>query len=341
MTAWRDDPTAWAATMASRRVLVVGDSMLDRYWSGDVFRISPEAPVPVVQVRREEDRPGGAANVALNIRALGAEATLRSIVGDDADGRRLGALLSQAGVPAHMTIDEHLRTTLKLRVVAQSQQMLRADFEQAPSAAALDALWQDFQLDLMPYHAVLFSDYAKGALRDVGRMIGVARAKGMKVLVDPKGRDFARYRGADVITPNQAELQAVVGPWSDEQDLQHKVDALCATFDFGALLLTRSGEGMTLFERGRALYVAAQQVEIADVTGAGDTVIAVMSMMVAAGVPLDDAVRVANHAGGLAVTKFGTASLSPAEVFGTGPASPVQEPTGGPPPQATARRAVS
>jgi rfaE bifunctional protein kinase chain/domain len=302
--------------MASRRVLVVGDAMLDRYWSGDVFRISPEAPVPVVQVRREEDRPGGAANVALNICALGAQATLRGVVGGDEEGRRLRELLRGAGVCAQLGVDPAVRTTLKLRVVARSQQMLRADFEQTPDAAALDTLWREFEQDRAPYHAVLFSDYAKGTLRDVERMIALARARGLKVLVDPKGRDYGRYRGADVITPNRAELQAVVGPWSDEHDLQRRAFDLCAALDVGALLLTRSEEGMTLFERGRVLHVPAQQVEIADVTGAGDTVIAVVAMMVAADLPLDEAVRVANRAGGLAVTKFGTASLSATEVFG-------------------------
>jgi rfaE bifunctional protein kinase chain/domain len=318
MTVSIDDPAAWARSMASRHVLVVGDAMLDRYWHGDAFRISPEAPVPVVQVRREEDRPGGAANVAVNIRALGGQATLRGVVGDDADGRRLRELLHEAGVHDRLGGDASLRTTLKLRVVARSQQMLRADFEQGPSAAALATLWQDFLLDPTPYDAVLFSDYAKGALRDVQRMIEQARARGLKVLVDPKGRDYARYRGADLVTPNRAELQAVVGPWSDEQDLQDKARGLCAALGFGALLLTRSEEGMTLFELDRTLHVPAQQVEIADVTGAGDTVIAVMAMMVAAGVPLAAAVRVANRAGGLAVTRFGTSSLSPAEVLGAG-----------------------
>ena len=311
------DPAVWRSVMSSRRIVVVGDAMLDRYWSGDVWRISPEAPVPVVQVRRQDDRPGGAANVAVNICALGARVTLRSIVGDDEEGRVLSRLLSAAGVETHLRVDEGLRTTMKLRVVARTQQMLRADFEDVPGAASLAGLGQDVAQDDAPCHAILFSDYAKGALRDVASMIALARSRGVKVLVDPKGLDYSRYRGADVLTPNRAELQAVIGPWTDEADLAQRVQALCAGLDIGALVLTRSEEGMTLFDGGGSVHhVPAHQVEIADVTGAGDTVIAVLAMLVAAEVPLTQAVSLANRAGALAVAKFGTAALSPSELLG-------------------------
>lgn len=317
MSRLTQDPAAWLSVMASRRILVVGDVMLDRYWTGDVSRISPEAPVPVVQVRRQEDRPGGAANVAVNICALGARVALRGIVGDDEEGRLLGKLLATAGVEAQLRVDDGLRTTMKLRVVARTQQMLRADFEDQPGGAALDGLRQDFAQDEAAHHAILFSDYAKGALRDVAAMIAVARSRGVKVLVDPKGVDFSRYRGADVLTPNRAELQAVIGPWTDEADLAQRVQVLCARLDVGALVLTRSEEGMSLFGPGGAVHhLPAHQVEIADVTGAGDTVIAVLAMLVAADVPLLQALPLANRAGALSVAKFGTAALSPAELLG-------------------------
>lgn len=315
MSMLTQDPAAWLSVMTSRRIVVVGDAMLDRYWRGDVCRISPEAPVPVVQVRGQDDRPGGAANVAVNLCALGARVTLRSIVGDDEAGRLLVQLLAAAGVRTHLRVDAGLRTTMKLRVVARTQQMLRADFEDVPGAASLAGLGQDFEQDEVPYHAVLFSDYAKGALRDVASMIAVARARGVKVLVDPKGLDFSRYRGADVLTPNRAELQAVIGPWADEADLARRVQALCARLDIGALVLTRSEEGISLFDRGSVHHLPAHPVEIADVTGAGDSVIAVLAMLVAADVPLVQALPVANRAGALSVAKFGTATLSPSELL--------------------------
>ncbi|WP_416547585.1 D-glycero-beta-D-manno-heptose-7-phosphate kinase [Limnohabitans sp. DCL3] len=305
-----------AAVLASSKVLVVGDVMLDRYFMGDVFRISPEAPVPILQVMEEETRPGGAANVAMNIKALGGQVSLQSIVGRDAAGEELSRLLKQAGISAQLLADEGLRTTMKWRLVARSQQMLRADFEDRPGEKALAILLEHFSNELLNHQAVLISDYAKGALVDVQRMISLAKQKGLKVLVDPKGSDFSKYKGADLITPNRQELMHIIGPWQDEDQLRMKVTQLCESLEIQSLVLTRAEEGMTLFEPGHRVHLPAQQVEIADVTGAGDTVIAVLAMLLASDVPLVQAMALANRAGGLVVAKFGTATLSAPELLG-------------------------
>lgn len=305
-----------AAVLASSKVLVVGDVMLDRYFMGDVFRISPEAPVPILQVMEEETRPGGAANVAMNIKALGGQVSLQSIVGRDAAGEELSRLLKQAGISAQLLADEGLRTTMKWRLVARSQQMLRADFEDRPGEKALAILLEYFSNELLNHQAVLISDYAKGALVDVQRMISLAKQKGLKVLVDPKGSDFSKYKGADLITPNRQELMHIIGPWQDEDQLRMKVTQLCESLKIQSLVLTRAEEGMTLFEPGQRVHLPAQQVEIADVTGAGDTVIAVLAMLLASDVPLVQAMALANRAGGLVVAKFGTATLSAPELLG-------------------------
>lgn len=305
-----------AAVLASSKVLVVGDVMLDRYFMGDVFRISPEAPVPILQVMEEETRPGGAANVAMNIKALGGQVSLQSIVGRDAAGEELSRLLKQAGISAQLLADEGLRTTMKWRLVARSQQMLRADFEDRPGEKALAILLEHFSNELLNHQAVLISDYAKGALVDVQRMISLAKQKGLKVLVDPKGSDFSKYKGADLITPNRQELMHIIGPWQDEDQLRMKVTQLCESLEIQSLVLTRAEEGMTLFEPGQRVHLPAQQVEIADVTGAGDTVIAVLAMLLASDVPLVQAMALANRAGGLVVAKFGTATLSAPELLG-------------------------
>jgi len=305
-----------ATVLASSKVLVVGDVMLDRYLMGDVSRISPEAPVPILQVMDEESRPGGAANVAMNIKALGGQVGLHSIVGCDAAGEELSRLLKQAGISAQLVCDEGLRTTMKLRLVARSQQMLRADFEDQPGEKALANLFENFSQALHAHHAVLISDYAKGALVDVQKMIGLAKQQGLKVLVDPKGNDFSKYKGADLITPNRLELLNIIGPWQHEDQLRLKVMQLCESLNIRSLVLTRAEEGMTLFEKDRTVHLPAQQVEIADVTGAGDTVIAVLAMLVASDVPLVHAMALANRAGGLVVAKFGTATLSAPELWG-------------------------
>jgi len=301
--------------LSQARVLVVGDVMLDRYWYGAVDRISPEAPVPVVRVTREEERIGAAANVAYNVVTLGAQSSLLTVVGDDEASHKLEALVAQTGIQAHFGRDAQLKTTVKLRVIGRQQQLLRMDFENTPKSEILASQTAAF-LDLLPRHdAVLFSDYGKGGLAHVSDMIARAQAAGKPILIDPKGTDYSRYQGATVITPNRAELQQVIGPWQDEAELQTKAQALRERLGLQALLLTRSEEGMTLFDADGQVSVSAQAREVFDVTGAGDTVIATLAAMVAAGLSLRDALPLANRAGGVVVGKFGTATVSYEELF--------------------------
>ncbi|MEY4268635.1 MAG: hypothetical protein RIS90_3170 [Pseudomonadota bacterium] len=301
--------------LQNARVLVVGDVMLDRYWYGSVDRISPEAPVPVVRVTREEERNGGAANVAYNVVSLGAQASLLTVVGDDEASRKLEALVAVTGIRTHFGRDPALKTTVKLRVIGRQQQLIRLDFENTPKTEVLASQTAAFQR-LMPEHgAVLFSDYGKGGLAHVSDMIASARAAGKPILIDPKGSDYSRYRDANVITPNRAELQQVIGAWSDEADLQTKCQNLREQLRLEAVLLTRSEEGMTLFDAQGRTHVSAQAREVFDVTGAGDTVIATLAALVAAGWSLRQALPAANRAGGLVVGKFGTASVSYEELF--------------------------
>jgi rfaE bifunctional protein kinase chain/domain len=301
--------------IAKARVLVVGDAMLDRYWHGAVERISPEAPVPVVKVSREEERIGAAANVAYNVSTIGAQASFLGVVGDDEPGQRLEKLLQETGIRTHLKRDPGLRTTVKLRVIGRQQQLLRMDFENEPDHEVL-ALQNEAFAELVPLHdAVLFSDYGKGGLAHIPTMIAAARAAGKVVLVDPKGHDYGRYRGASVITPNRAELQDVVGRWSSEEELRTKAQNLRASLNLGALLVTRSEEGMTLYDANGDFTVKAQAREVFDVTGAGDTVIATLATMAAAGLSLREAVPIANKAGGIVVGKFGTATVSYEELF--------------------------
>jgi rfaE bifunctional protein kinase chain/domain len=302
--------------IAQRRILVVGDIMLDRYWYGEVARISPEAPVPVVHIRREENRLGGAANVAINIKTLGAQLTLLSTVGQDEAARSLRALLEQSGIQAELGEDPGMETIVKLRVIGRAQQMLRIDFEKEPDHEVLAGMLGRFEVLLASHDVVLFSDYGKGGLAHIPKMIELARAAAKPVLVDPKGSDYSRYRGASVITPNRAELAQVIGAWRNEIDLQQKAEALSQSLSLQALLVTRSEEGMTLFEAGRVSSVPANAREVVDVTGAGDTVIATLALMVACGLDLSQAMAWANRAGGLVVAKFGTASLSYEELRG-------------------------
>ena len=296
--------------IAQCRVLVVGDVMLDRYWHGEVARISPEAPVPVVHIKREESRLGGAANVALNVKTLGARVTLLSMVGQDDAARILRQLLRTQGIAFELGEAPGMETVVKLRVIGRGQQMLRIDFEKEPDHEILSNMLERFCNLLVEHDVVLFSDYGKGGLAHIPKMIRLARAAGKPVLIDPKGTDWSRYSGATVITPNCAELAQVLGSWQDEVSLGNKVEALLVKLHLEALLLTRSEDGMSLFEAGRASSVPAQAREVADVTGAGDTVIATLALMVACGLELGQAMVWANKAGGLVVAKFGTASLT-------------------------------
>ncbi|MFM2343386.1 MAG: D-glycero-beta-D-manno-heptose-7-phosphate kinase [Pseudomonadota bacterium] len=307
-------------TLGQARVLVVGDAMLDRYWFGAVERISPEAPVPVVRVSREEERLGGAANVALNVKTLGAQCTLLTVVGDDEPARRLRQLLEEQGVSTVLGSDPKLYTIVKLRVIGRSQQLIRVDFENQPEHEVLQQMLADYERVLPEHDAVLFSDYGKGGLTHIPRMIELARAAGKPVLVDPKGSDYSRYAGATTLTPNRAELAQVVGQWRDEADLHRRAHALREELGLDGLVLTRSEEGMSLFESAGGqpthFQVPAQAREVFDVTGAGDTVIATLAALLACGMSLRDAVPLANRAGSIVVGKFGTASCSFEELFG-------------------------
>jgi len=297
------------------RVLVVGDVMLDRYWFGDVERISPEAPVPVVCVARTDDRLGGAANVARNVAALGATTSLIGVIGADEPGDCVRRLLETSGVEPHLFVDAAVKTTIKLRVIGRTQQLLRIDFENKPTDDALLAKLDEFERVVSAHDVVVFSDYGKGGLTHIPRMIATARARGRRVLVDPKGSEYGRYRGAHIITPNRAELREVVGRWADEAELTRKAQALRRDLGLEALLLTRSEEGMSLYGEDSTLNVPTVAREVFDVSGAGDTVIATMAAALAAGASLEDAVRLSNQAAGIVVGKLGTAVVTADELF--------------------------
>ncbi len=305
-----------AQAVARARVLVVGDVMLDRYWFGEVERISPEAPVPVVRVARREDRLGGAANVARNIAALGAQATLVGVVGADEAGDRIAALAAEAGVRTDLVADPERHTTLKMRVLGRQQQLLRVDFEEEPGPAMLDGVDLALARELPACDVLVLSDYAKGALARVQGLIAQARARNIPVLVDPKGDDYTRYRGATLVTPNRAEMQQAVGRWSNESQLTDRAQALRQDLDLEALLVTRSEQGMTLFTQAGREHVEAQAHEVFDVSGAGDTVLATLAVMRAAGLSWLDAMRWANRAGGIVVGKLGTSVVTGAELAG-------------------------
>jgi rfaE bifunctional protein kinase chain/domain len=302
--------------VARHSILVAGDVMLDRYWFGDVERISPEAPVPIVSIRRTEERLGGAANVARNMTALGARSGLLTVLGKDEAANAVTRLLGESSITAHLHADDSLPTTVKLRIVGRRQQMLRADFESQPDHDVLLEHLDNYRSLLGSYDVVVLSDYGKGGLAHIEEMIGAARAAGKQVLVDPKGDDYSRYAGATVVTPNLSELRAVVGRWRGETDLAERAQRLRSELRLAALLLTRSEEGMTLYTADGQRSVPAQAREVFDVSGAGDTVIAVLAVMLACGLDLWDAVQIANRAGGIVVGKLGTATVSYDELSG-------------------------
>jgi rfaE bifunctional protein kinase chain/domain len=302
------------AQFAKANLLVVGDVMLDRYWFGDSDRISPEAPVPVVQVSKVDERLGGAANVARNVAALGANTTILGVVGEDEAGNRISELLRQSGVNSQLEVDPKVPTTVKLRVIARQQQLIRLDFEEPPSQTALEHKLARFEKALGTADVLVLSDYGKGALSQVAAMIEYARAQNKVILVDPKGEDYEKYRGATVITPNRSELRQVVGRWADEADLTQRAQDLRRSLGIQALLLTRSEEGMSLFTDQGVSHVRAQAREVFDVSGAGDTVIATLAVALAAQWPLDRAMALANRAGGIVVGKLGTATVTSEEL---------------------------
>jgi len=297
------------------RILVVGDVMLDRYWFGDVARISPEAPVPVVKINRQEERLGGAANVARNAAALGANSTLLSVVGNDEAGAAVARLLQVDGIHASLHQDPTLATIIKLRVIGRQQQLLRIDFETPPSDAVLADKLDRFHAMLADYALVILSDYGKGGLTHIEAMIAAANTRGVPVLVDPKGDDFARYRNATLLTPNRSEFREVAGSWKSEDEFRAKAKALRLELNLKGLLITRSEEGMTLFTAEGVFHQATEAQEVFDVSGAGDTVIATLGVMLAAGLTLEQSVTWANRAAGIVVGKLGTAVVHPQELF--------------------------
>ncbi len=296
-------------------ILVVGDVMLDRYWHGGTTRISPEAPVPVVKVGQAEDRPGGAANVALNIAALGAGASVIGVIGDDEAGQVLQGRLKAAGIRTDFQVSRLKPTVTKLRVVSRHQQLLRMDFEE-PFDESDSSEFVDKARILMPYmDALVLSDYAKGSLQDCRDLIGLARQSGVPILVDPKGSDFSRYRGATLLTPNMSEFEAIVGRCRSEQEMAERGARLMAELDLQGLLITRGESGMTLLRPNQVeLHLPARAREVFDVTGAGDTVIAMMAAVLASGQSLPEAMALANLAAGIVVGKLGTATVNAPEL---------------------------
>lgn len=297
------------------RLLIVGDVMLDRYWFGDVSRISPEAPVPVVRVERREERLGGAANVARNAAALGAHTALLGVVGQDEAGNAIEQMLLDLKIQSYLNRDVSISTIIKLRVIGRQQQLLRIDFENPPADTVLRDKLTQFNALLPQYNVIVLSDYAKGSLVNVADMIASARKLGKRILVDPKGEDFSPYAGASMLTPNKAELKRIVGSWRNEEELTAKAQQLRMALELEALLLTRSEEGMTLYTEHEVMHMPAMAREVYDVSGAGDTVIATMAVMLGAGVPIKEAVSIANRAGGIVVGKLGTATVTKEELF--------------------------
>lgn len=300
---------------AAARVLVVGDVMLDRYWHGATGRISPEAPVPVVNVKKNEERPGGAANVALNVVALGAQSTLIGMTGVDEAADALDAQLQRVGVACAFARYADFPTITKLRVMSRHQQLIRLDFEESFHQVDATALIEKYQAQLTSHDVVILSDYNKGALAQVQALISAAKAQNCPILVDPKGSSFDKYRGATLLTPNYAEFEAVVGPCHSEEEIAEKGLALIESLDLSALLVTRSEHGMTLLQPGQpALNLPAQAKEVFDVTGAGDTVIATLASSLAAGRSLAQSCALANAAASIVVGKMGTSTVNAQEL---------------------------
>ena len=300
--------------MSASNVTVIGDVMLDRFWTGATQRMSPEAPVPVVNVSSQEDRAGGAGNVAVNLAQLGLTVSLVGLCGDDDHARALRRCVEEAGVRWNV-MPCAAETIVKLRVLSRNQQLLRMDFEESLSPHANDLFVGFAAQHLIDADLIVFSDYAKGSLALIESLIARCRSLGKTTLVDPKGHEFERYRGATVLTPNLTELEAVVGPCQDEATLVEKAEALRSTLELEAVLVTRSEAGMTLIQSGAApQHFAASAQEVFDVTGAGDTVIATLAGCLSAGLPMAESARIANRAAGVVVAKLGTASVSPQEL---------------------------
>ncbi|MEX2124415.1 MAG: bifunctional D-glycero-beta-D-manno-heptose-7-phosphate kinase/D-glycero-beta-D-manno-heptose 1-phosphate adenylyltransferase HldE [Woeseia sp.] len=297
------------------RVLVAGDVMLDRYLFGGTTRISPEAPVPVVHVRKSDDRPGGAANVAVNLASLGVKTTLLGVVGEDEEAGKLRSVLERHGIGCHFSSSGSRPTITKTRVQSRGQQLIRLDREEPTGGSACPSLVKPLTAALQGVDAVVLSDYGKGALNDVAEMIAACRSVDIPVFVDPKGRDFGKYRGATVITPNQSEFEAVAGCPESDQDMVQRARSMLDELELDALLVTRSEKGMLLVEAGEEpVFLSTHAREVYDVTGAGDTVIATLAAAHASGTDFQSAAGLANLAAGLVVRKIGAASVTPSEL---------------------------
>lgn len=296
-------------------VLVVGDVMLDRYWHGPTNRISPEAPVPVVKVTMVEERPGGAANVAMNIASLGANSRLVGLTGIDDAAKALTENLNGVNVRCDFVAIPTHPTITKLRVLSRNQQLIRLDFEEGFENVDAQPMLERIEQALPHIGALVLSDYAKGALAEVEKMIALANKAGVPVLIDPKGHNFERYRGATLLTPNMSEFEAIVGRCKDNKDVEEKGMQLLESLELSALLITRSEQGMSLIRRNEApLHLPTEAQEVFDVTGAGDTVIGVLAASIASGRPLHEACALANAAAGVVVGKLGTSTVSPIEL---------------------------
>lgn len=290
--------------------------MLDRYWHGGVDRISPEAPVPIVAVTVSDEQPGGAANVARNVRALGANCALFSITGDDRDADSLEALVKNAGIECRLFRDKLINTTVKLRVISRHQQLIRIDFDSPGSKDARVKMLDEYLAALRDFDVVVMSDYGKGGLGYVQEMIAAARAANLPVVIDPKGEDYSGYRGATVITPNRKEFEQVAGRFQDDKELEKKAAAMVAALDLGGVLVTRGEDGMSMISRdGQVTHMPARAREVFDVTGAGDTVVAALGCAYGAGGELIDSLQLANIAAGIVVGKLGAATAAPDEIL--------------------------
>lgn len=304
-------------SLSKAKILVVGDVMLDRYWTGDSSRISPEAPVPVVKIGDLDDKVGGAANVARNIAHLDGQVTLLGIIGDDENGKRLESLLASEQIESALVTQSSQPTITKLRVISRQQQVVRLDFEEAFSQQHADTLETAFNKVMGDYDHIVFSDYNKGSLANIKSMIKAARAAGKTVFVDPKSKDLSDYSGASVITPNKTEFVAAGGVAESEADIWQSAQKIIADFNIDSILLTRSEQGMSAITATEKVDMPAQVLEVSDVTGAGDTVIATLAMMMACGLPLADAAKIANLAAGVVVAKLGAATVTPEELYRT------------------------
>ncbi|MCW8091260.1 bifunctional D-glycero-beta-D-manno-heptose-7-phosphate kinase/D-glycero-beta-D-manno-heptose 1-phosphate adenylyltransferase HldE [Alteromonas sp. ASW11-130] len=296
------------------RILIVGDIMLDRYWKGGTSRISPEAPVPVVNIKEIEDRPGGAANVAINAASLGASVTLLGLCGEDENAQLLQARLESYGVQCSFLPVSGFDTITKLRVLSRNQQLLRMDFEKSFSQVDKSQLVEQFSQQLEDVDLVVFSDYNKGALSDVRTLIKLAKQQNLPIVVDPKGNNFAKYRGATVLTPNMAELEGIVGEVENESELLEKATGLKNDLDLTNLLVTRSEKGMSLYSAEAPFHLPAKAREVYDVTGAGDTVVSTLSVAMACGQSVQQSCVLANIAASIVVGKLGTSVITPTEL---------------------------